>query len=173
MIGFHRDRCLFGACFLPFLPIEQALASTLIWGLIECSIHRHRIPHRTGYSYHSKEQVGVNSCPWEPLVASQAICPRRSRSQRVLKQSSKGTAEAPAQLRHNTERLGRYLLGCNTCQRLLYGPGSPSEIIYGLENRGVEAWVIPSPPPHPLPSLLMIHCEVLSFLTLQLSNWQG
>lgn len=104
VIGFHMDRCLLWACFLPFLPIEQALASTLIWGFIECSIHRHRIPYSTGYSYHSKEQVGVNSCPWEPLVASQAICPRRRRSQRVLKQSSKGTAEAPAQFRHNIMR---------------------------------------------------------------------
>lgn len=116
-IGFHRDRCLFWACFLPFLPIQQALASTLIWELIECSIHRHRIPHSTGYSYHSKEQVGANSCPWEPLVASQAICPRRSRSQRVLKQSSKGTAEALAQPRHNTMRDWGIIFQDATCVR--------------------------------------------------------
>lgn len=154
---------------LPRLPIEQASASILIWGLIECPIHRHRISHSIGESFHSKEHMGVNPCPWNPLVVSQTTFPRRSRPQRILKLSSEGTAEESAQTQHS-ERRGHYPLGCSICVKSETSVWHCVPIWNNIRVGEPKSGSMSEPP---TPSLPRIHWEVLSFLTLQLWDLQG
>ena len=68
-----------------------------------------------------------------------------NRPHSILRQSSKGTAGASAQTQYS-EKAGCNPLACSMCVNWdlsLHGTVSPFEMIYGLGNQGVEAWVAP------------------------------